>query len=85
MKTFIMSVLFVQLLSISASANSVEDLDVSVLPSDPINPISVVEKKIYYPSAAVDEDQVVTVFISTFKGWTSKLEDEVDENVGIFY
>ena len=85
MKIFIISVFLMLLLGTSSFANSVEELEPIVFSGVPINPISVVEKKVYYPSASEDEDSVVTIFISTFKGWPSKVVDEVDDEKGILY
>jgi len=85
MKTFIISVFLMLSLGTSSFANSVEDLEVTLFSGATINPISVVEKEVYYPSASEDEDSVVTIFVSTFKGWPSKVVDEEDDNVGIFY
>lgn len=85
MKIFIISVFFILSLGISAFAYGVEDLEQTLFSGVPINPISYVEKKVYYPSASEDEDSEVTIFVSTFKGWPSKVVDEVDDEKGIFY
>ena len=85
MKTFFVLVFIILSLGAGASQYSVEEFEPTVFSGVAVNPVSVVEKQVYYPNASEDEESVVTVFVSTFKGWPSKVKVELDDEVGIFY
>ena len=76
-------------LGLAAGANAkscIEAVEKSEVGGLTIQPVSVQEVTTTYADASVDEDMVVTSFVTTFKGSPSKVESKCDEDViGIDY
>lgn len=85
MKAFILSICLVLGLSISAYASSEEDMEVYPYIKSSIIPISIVERDIVYPNALEEEDSIITIFVTTFKGSPSKVEIDIESESGILY
>ncbi len=85
MKRFIIMMLTTLALAMAEDVNSEENLEPIVFAAEKINPVAVEQRVITYEDALEEEDEVVTVFVSIFKGWPSKVEIDIDSESGIFY
>ncbi|PHR55149.1 MAG: hypothetical protein COA44_11520 [Arcobacter sp.] len=85
MKKFLILMFITLSLAVGAFASSEELLDPILFTGTPINPISVVEKDVYYTDSLEEENPIEIKFISTFKGWTAKTEFDVGLELGVDY